>query len=98
MNVRFVSAAETEFADAASFYEEAEPGLGEEFVLEVLSAVDQLRRLPMLGKSIAARVRSLAIHRFPFKVIYKSEAAEVVIVAIAHQSRRPGYWIDRIAS
>jgi hypothetical protein len=33
--------------------------------------------------------------RFPFSVIYAHEEATIVIVAVAHQRRRPGYWRER---
>lgn len=30
--------------------------------------------------------------RFPYKVVYRLRKTDVVIVAIAHESREPGYW------
>ena len=95
MNSRFVSAAEDEFSDAAIFYEEAEPGLGEDFILLVLEAVARLERFPELRPEIDNGIRSLVVSRFPFRPIYSVDRVEVLILAVAHQNRRPGYWLDR---
>jgi plasmid stabilization system protein ParE len=32
---------------------------------------------------------------FPFGVIYRANDEEVVIVAVAHQRKRPEYWGER---
>jgi plasmid stabilization system protein ParE len=39
--------------------------------------------------------RRLLARRFPFAVIYRVTADRVLVVAIAHQKRRPGYWRQR---
>jgi hypothetical protein len=39
--------------------------------------------------------RRLAIKGFPFFLIYRPAAAELLVVAVAHQSRRPDYWLAR---
>lgn len=58
MKSRFVSAAESEFAGAASFYEDAEPGLGEEFVFSILGHVDLLTKHPNLGREVDSGIRT----------------------------------------
>jgi hypothetical protein len=34
--------------------------------------------------------------RVPYSLFFKVNTDEVVILAVAHHSRRPGYWIDRM--
>lgn len=96
MKSRFVSAAESEFADAASFYEDAEPGLGEEFVFSILGHVDLLTKHPNLGREVDSGIRTITIKRFPYSLIYVVEGDEIVLFAVAHQSRRPFYWRERL--
>jgi hypothetical protein len=36
------------------------------------------------------------LRRFPFGLLYAIETERIVIVAVAHLKRRPGYWKDRI--
>ena len=33
--------------------------------------------------------------RFPYKIVYRLRTDDIVIVAVAHDSREPGYWHDR---
>jgi hypothetical protein len=39
--------------------------------------------------------RVLLLDRFPFTVAYQIKGNEIVILALAHTSRRPGYWSRR---
>jgi len=42
-------------------------------------------------------VRKLRIEQFPFSLLYVERADYIWVVAIAHGSRKPGYWKDRIS-
>jgi len=44
---------------------------------------------------VGRRFRRVFIGRFPFSIIYIDRDGEIVIVAIAHQRKRPGYWRGR---
>jgi hypothetical protein len=39
--------------------------------------------------------RKFVLQRFPFNIFYLSRETEIVVVAVAHQKRRPGYWSSR---
>src|SRR5882724_6270433 len=39
----------------------------------------------------------MLLHRFPFSVVYAVEANLVLVIAIAHHGRRPGYWTQRLS-
>jgi len=39
--------------------------------------------------------RVAVLDRFPFTVPYQIKRDEIVILALAHTSRRPGYWLRR---
>ena len=92
---RFLSVAEEEMSEAALFYEAASPGFGERFLADVQHTVDQLRRHPEVGVDVAAGLRRMLLHRFPFSLIYSVEADGILIVSVAHHRRRPGYWRSR---
>jgi plasmid stabilization system protein ParE len=96
MTIRFLSAAETEFADAAAFYEAERVGLGNEFVETIQAAVERLEDVPEMGSPLDSKYRSFIVLRFPFRIVYRIADREIVIVAVAHQSRRPEYWRDRV--
>ena len=40
-------------------------------------------------------VKRLILKRFPFDIVVLERTATTVIIAVAHQSRKPGYWRDR---
>jgi plasmid stabilization system protein ParE len=96
MKSRFTSVAESEFSDAAAYYE-AEARLGENFIATVLNTIHKLEDDPRLGPVIGLRVRSIQIARFPYTIVYEIIDNEIVIVAVAHQSRKPGYWRERLS-
>jgi mRNA-degrading endonuclease RelE of RelBE toxin-antitoxin system len=41
--------------------------------------------------------RRLSLKVFPYRIIYRIEGSEIVVYALAHVRRRPGYWRKRIA-
>lgn len=93
--------AEAEFLDAVRYYENKESGLGSQFDAEVASAVDDIQWHPeawprFSGWDRLPVVRSRKVNVFPYQVVYFVNGEELVLVAFAHQSRRPGYWKHRI--
>ena len=92
---RFLSLAEEEMSEAASFYEAASHGFGEKFLADVQHTVDRLRTHPELGVDVSANLRRALLLRFPFSLSYSVEADEILIVSVAHHRRRPGYWRSR---
>ena len=50
---------------------------------------------PGLGKPTSRGRRLFPMHHFPYSLVYRAEDEGVRIGAVAHQSRRPGYWRAR---
>ncbi len=93
--------ASAELEDAAVWYESRRPGLGLEFLEAVDRAFEYVRRWPHTGalapdlpKDIPAR--RVPVDRFPYHVVYLETPEAIRIVAVAHDSREPGYWHLRI--
>jgi len=93
---RFLLPAEEEMTEASVFYEAATSGLGAGFLDEVQRVVNILREHPDLGQAVGRGLRRALLHRFPFSIIYSVEVDAILVVAVAHQSRRPDYWRNRI--
>ena|ERR1700687_3688361 len=93
---RFLLPAEEEMTEASVFYEAATSGLGAAFLNEIQRVINILREHPELGQGVGRGLRRALLHRFPFSLIYSVEMDEVLIVAVAHQHRRPDYWKNRI--
>ncbi len=92
---RFLPEAEDELSEAVQFYERAEVGLGAAFTLEVERTVGRICAFPESGSKFSASTRGRMTANFPFWVIYRTDAGEVTVIAIAHQRRKPGYWRKR---
>ena len=92
---RFIAEASAEFEEAARFYEAAQAGLGRAFAAEVERVVIRIARFPESGSPLGSTVRAAIVANFPFWVVYQASVSEVLILAIAHQRRRPGYWLRR---
>ena len=94
---RYLLPAEEELIEAGQFYESEAAGLGTEFLDEVQRAIDVLREYPQSGRPIGRNVRRALLIRFPFSLIYADEPDVILVIAVAHQRRRPGYWRRRIS-
>jgi hypothetical protein len=66
--------------------------LGEEFLIEVEEALSLIQRWPEIGMPGKHKTRSYRVRRFPFRVTYQIRADRIWVVALAHLSRKPGYW------
>jgi toxin ParE2 len=81
--------------EASFFYEAASRGLGLEFLTDVQRTIDAVRERPKVGRPISPNLRQCRLRRFPYSVIYVEESDAILVIAVAHQKRRPGYWRDR---
>lgn len=87
-------------AEAAQWYAERVDGLGDRFLLEPEAAFARIDETPLTGSPWMHRrlpdgVRRMFLRSFPYSVVYIVEP-RVVIVAVAHLRRRPGYWVRRL--
>ncbi|MEO8467879.1 MAG: type II toxin-antitoxin system RelE/ParE family toxin [Gammaproteobacteria bacterium] len=98
MNYEFHPKAELEFVEAAARYEAEAPGLGFQFGAEVERVIDLLLDRPELGAPVHGEIRHFVLRRFPFSVVYFVSGNSVHILALAHGSRAPGYWLSRRSS
>lgn len=96
ISYRFLYPAEEEMTEASLFYEAASEGLGRDFLADVQFGIDSVRQRPGLGHTIDSGLKRILLHRFPFSLIYAVEVDAILIVAIAHYGRHPGYWKDRL--
>lgn len=92
---RYLPSAREELNAAAAFYESRVPGLGREFLDDVERAVASVRARPAIGVAVGRAFRKSLLLRFPFSVIYAERPDEILIVAVSHHRRRPGYWRRR---
>lgn len=101
LNWREHPAARAEYLDALAWYEDREAGLGDRLGDALDQSVDSVRAWPDAASPYRGRKRNPVIRRkgvegFPYWVIYFVRDEQVLVVAYAHEKRRPGYWRDRL--
>jgi plasmid stabilization system protein ParE len=92
----FEPAAQRELEEAADFYDLESPGLGMRFGDAVREALDDLLDFPESRPVLLGETRKLVLARYPYSILYWVDGDRVVVSAVAHQSRRPGYMTDRL--
>jgi plasmid stabilization system protein ParE len=93
--VHILYEAEQELWKAVAYYEERCPGLGLDFERAVRSAVEQLQRFPEQCQPHPDGTRRCLTRRFPYLIVYLLHEDALWVLAVAHCSRQPGYWIIR---
>lgn len=97
MRVRLHPEARAELREARRWYYERSPLSATAFAHEIDDAVSRIREAPERYPLAEHGTRKFVLQRFPLNVFYRFGENEIVIVAVAHQKRRPGYWSNRVA-
>ena len=77
------------------WYEEQAIGLGNDFLVELESAYQTIAELPDTWPKFRKGFRRFLLSKFPFSVIYRKSNETIFVVAVMHDSRKPGYWLSR---
>jgi len=93
--VRLLPEAQAEFDAAVDWYEQ-QTGLGADFVARVRDVINRVAANPKLHATVYQDVRKAVVTKFPYVVIYREEAGELLVVAVFHTSRDPSVWQSRI--
>jgi toxin ParE2 len=98
MNFKLLPQAQTELDEAHEWYALQADGLGERFLAEVIHAFGLIQQYPAAWHPLSANTRRCRLKRFPYGVIYAVEGQEIIVIAVAHLHRKPGYWATRLTS
>jgi plasmid stabilization system protein ParE len=94
--VIYTPEASSDVVEAYSWYEEQEPGLGEEFLRCVEAGLDRILRQPLMYPIAADEFRRALVRRFPFEIFYEPGASVITIYAVFHCSQDPEKWRNRL--
>ena len=87
-----------EFADAVQYYKERGRNLGKRFNREVRLTIRKTVETPERWRVLEEDVRRCLVRVFPYLVLYTVEPDFILIVAVMHGKREPGYWKHRLQS
>ncbi len=97
MKYEFHPEALAEYDEAAHYYAQQQPGLDLRFIVCVEEGIEQIIENPFRWRPIDEDVRRCLTRVFPYGILYTIEPDFVLIVAVAHCSREPGYWKHRLS-
>src|SRR5689334_11046350 len=95
MKVKLHPDARAELRPARNWYHERSPLSAFAFAQTVQNAIARIKAAPDTFPLADHGTRKFVLQRFPFNVFYQTRKTEIIIVAVAHQKRRPGYWSGR---
>ena len=101
LEVIFDSRVEGDIQEAYHWYEARSDGLGDEFLLCVHDAVEEIRRFPQMYAVVRVEtdgreIRRARAQRFPHGVFYVFEGEMITVVAVIHPSRELDRLRDRV--
>lgn len=96
MKVRYLAVAHQEIAEATAYYTAISPHLGQAFAHELRRLMRLVATMPSGWPTCGEGLRKCLMSRFPYLVIYAQFDDELLVLAVGHQHRKPGYWRDRI--
>lgn len=95
--IEFHDEAGAEYDAAFDWYLDRSPETALKFDAGVARALTLIGQAPQRWAHGSSNTHRFLLRQFPFVLVYRERAAqELQIVAVAHCSRRPGYWKRRL--
>lgn len=89
--------AAADYDAAFDWYAQRSQDAALKFDAEVEHAIGEIVRAPDRWARGLSSTRRYLLRGFPFLLIYRERSGDLVeILAIAHTSRRPGYWKEQV--
>ena len=96
MRYEFHPEALEEYDEAGHYYAKQQPGLDLRFIVCIEEAIELILEDPQRWRPFDEDVRRCLTRVFPYGILYTIEPDYVLIVAVMHCSREPGYWRHRV--
>ena len=94
--VEFHRLAAREFREARAWYAKRSPETAERFTHAVDASVTRILSDPVALPIVLRNTRSVRVKRFPYRLVFEQRPQQrILILAVAHTSRRPDYWRRR---
>lgn len=85
-----------EMREAAAWYAELGLGLDTAFLDDVARVLDGVGRAPARYPLVDTDIRKAMLQRFPYLILFRAGADEVVVIACFHTRRDPKEWQKRL--
>jgi len=81
-----------ELDEVYSWYENQQPGLGDNFLEQVAETLDRICQMPESYAAVYRDVRRAMVQRFPYAIYYRIVSSRVIITAVFHGRGNPKAW------
>jgi|SRR3984957_18311811 len=88
--------AEREYLTSLEWYRQRSPTAAVNFEDEFNRAISKVEEAPDRWPVHFKTCRRYILHQFPFSIVYTNSSARIIVLAVAHAHRRPGYWRERL--
>lgn len=85
----------TEYSEAVQYYAAQRVELAQAFIDAIEDAIYRIREFPSRYAVIDEDIRRCMTRKFPYGILYTVESDDILILAVMHCSREPGYWKKR---
>jgi plasmid stabilization system protein ParE len=93
--LEFHAGARRDFDQSFDWYARRSTRAATGFATAIDDAVAEIVENPERFPGTRAGCRYCSLKRYPFRIVFRHTHHRVVIVAVAHAKRRPGYWSKR---
>lgn len=94
---RFHPEALIEFEQAAQYFAERQPGLELRFIASIEATIARICEAPQRWRLYDSDIRRCLARVFPYAVLYSIEQDHILVLAVMHCRREPGYWQQRLS-
>ena len=94
--ISYNAEARAELSAAGRWYEERSRNAGPAFLAAVERLLDAILQFPQAHEQDDEHRRTAKVDGYPYTVVYRETTRGVRVVAVAHTSREPGYWAERV--
>ncbi len=84
-----------EYAEAVQYYASQRPETAQALIDAVEDAVYRIREFSTRWSVVDEDVRRCLTRKLPYGILYTIEQDYILILAVMHCSREPGYWKSR---
>jgi len=96
MDYSFHPLADKEVDEIVGFYDGVDESLGNEFFSELQNSISRVLRFPNAWEQVWPSARRSLLNRFPYALVYQIRSDGILVVAVMHLHREPGYWVARL--
>ncbi|MGF1513984.1 MAG: type II toxin-antitoxin system RelE/ParE family toxin [Elainellaceae cyanobacterium] len=84
-----------EYAEAVQYYTEQRVEVAQAFINAVEDTIYRTRESPSRYTVVDDDIRRCMARKFPYGILCTTEQDYILILAVMHCSREPGYWKSR---